>query len=62
MWGSILLSLDVQFREACSAAQITSAVDRLEKEVRTEHPNIERIFIEAELLNRVGTKPGEITP
>ena len=44
----ILLNLDVQFRPELSAAEVTGAVDRLEQTIRAEHPDIKRIFIEAE--------------
>lgn len=49
---SVLLALDVQFQKGLSAAEVTAAVDRLEKSVRGEYPFIERIFIEAESLSR----------
>lgn len=50
--ASVLLALEVQFQKGLSAAEVTSAVDRLEKSVRGEYPFIERIFIEAESLSR----------
>lgn len=49
---SVLLALEVQFQKGLSAAEVTAAVDRLEKSVRGEYPFIERIFIEAESLGR----------
>jgi cation diffusion facilitator family transporter len=48
--NSILLALDIQFHDGCSATEIASAVDRLEKNVRAENPHIDRIFIEAEVF------------
>ncbi len=61
----ILLNLDVQFRPELSAAEVTRAVDRLEQTIRAEHPDIKRIFLEAESLRDrsgesaapVGAKP-----
>ncbi|MGH9621717.1 MAG: cation diffusion facilitator family transporter [Bryobacteraceae bacterium] len=50
--SSVLLALEVQFHKGLSAAEVTAAVDRLEKSVRGEYPFIERIFIEAESLSR----------
>lgn len=47
---TILLALDVQFHQGLSASEVTSAVDRLEKNIRAEYPAIQRIFIEAESL------------
>ncbi len=49
---SILLALDVQFEKGLSAAEVTAAVDRLEKSIRAEYPRIQRIFIEAESLTQ----------
>ena len=46
----ILLNLDIQFRPELSAAEVTGAVDRLEQDIRAAHPDIKRIFIEAESL------------
>lgn len=54
---SILLALDVEFQKGLSATEVTAAVDRLEKSVRSEYPEIERIFIEAEAL--AGTRAGQ---
>jgi cation diffusion facilitator family transporter len=44
----VLLNLDVQFREGISAAEVVRAVDRLEQSIRKAHPEMRRIFIEAE--------------
>jgi cation diffusion facilitator family transporter len=47
---SILLALEVEFEGGLSAAEVTAAVDRIEKSIRSKYPNVERIFIEAESL------------
>jgi cation diffusion facilitator family transporter len=49
---SVLLALDVEFDKRLTAAEVTSAVDRLEKNIRNQYPKIERIFIEAESLSK----------
>jgi divalent metal cation (Fe/Co/Zn/Cd) transporter len=49
---SMLLALDVEFDRQLSAADVTAAVDRLEKSTRSEYPNIQRTFIEAESLGK----------
>lgn len=54
---SILLALDVQFEKGLSADEVTAAVDRMEKSIRSQYPNIQRIFIEAESLSQTATKP-----
>ncbi len=46
--NAVLLTMDVQFREELSAGEVAETVDRLEKGVRTLHPEITHIFIEAE--------------
>ena len=46
----VLLNLDIQFRKGLSAAEVEAAVDRLEKAIRAKHPEVKRIFIEAESL------------
>jgi cation diffusion facilitator family transporter len=51
----ILVNLDVEFRKALSAGEVTQAVDRLEEKIRQAHPNVHRIFIEAgRLVARTG--------
>ena len=52
----ILLNLDVTFRDGLSSAQVTAAVDRLEGAIREQHPEVDRIFIEAERLRPAGAQ------
>ena len=44
----ILLNLSVKFREAATAPEIEAAVRRMESRIKTEYPEVKRIFIEAE--------------
>ncbi len=46
----VLLNLDIKFRNGLSAEEIEAAIDRIEAEIRKRHPEIKRIFIEAELI------------
>jgi cation diffusion facilitator family transporter len=55
--NSILVALDVEFQNGLSAGEVTAAVDRLEKSIRTEYPAVKRIFIEAESLSKA--RPGD---
>jgi cation diffusion facilitator family transporter len=48
----ILLNLDVQFKSGLSAAEVEAAVDRLEEAIRRKHPQVKRIFLEAEAITR----------
>jgi divalent metal cation (Fe/Co/Zn/Cd) transporter len=50
----ILLNLEITCREERSAAEIGAAVDRLEKNLRSRNPDIQRICIEAESLSGSG--------
>lgn len=46
----VLLNLDLQFRDGLSSEQIVRAVDRIEGRIRSEHPEVRRIYIETERL------------
>lgn len=48
----VLLAVNVQFRDGLSAEQIEQTIDDLEKAVRENHPEIRRIFVEAESITR----------
>lgn len=47
---TVLLTMDVQFRQGLSGIEVEQAVDRMEKSIRDSHPSIRRIFIEAESI------------
>ena len=46
----VLLNLDIKFSPGLSAEEIEAAVDRMEAAIRKRHPEIKRIFIEAESI------------
>lgn len=46
----VLVNLDVRFRSGLSTQQIMDAVDRLQHQIKTQHPEVKRIFIEPESL------------
>lgn len=52
----VLLNLHVQFRESLPASELTAVVERLEKKIREQHPQIKRIFIEAESIAKAGQR------
>lgn len=57
----VLLNLDVEFHPEASGEAIVEAVDRLERTIRREHPEVRRIFIEAERLRaRRAPEPGPL--
>jgi divalent metal cation (Fe/Co/Zn/Cd) transporter len=44
----ILLNISVDFEVDLSADQVETAISRLEKQIKTEFPDIRRLFIEAQ--------------
>jgi len=48
--NDVLLTLDLGFKKDLTAEKIAAAVVRLEKEIRSQHPEIKHIFIEAKSL------------
>ncbi len=55
----VLLNLEVTFASDLSGTELEKAVDRLERRIRSEHPEVKHIFIEAESLTtqRVDGQP-----
>ena len=48
--AEVLLTLDIRFKKHLRATEIAAAIDRLEKNIRHQHPEIKHIFIEAKSL------------
>ena len=46
----VLLNLDIKFRSGLTAEEVEAAVDRIEAVIREHHPEVKRIFIEAESI------------
>src|SRR5262249_48177096 len=46
----VLLALDVEFKPQLSAKDIADSINRVEATIRTQHPEIRHIFIEAKAL------------
>ena len=44
----VLLNISMDFKDTLPAGRVEEAVDRLTKDIRTEHTDIKRVFIEAE--------------
>jgi cation diffusion facilitator family transporter len=47
----VLLALDILFKKELTAEEITTSVNRLEEAIRSRHPEIKHIFIEAKSLS-----------
>lgn len=59
--AQVLLNLDVQFRADLAASEMVHTVDRIEQAIRKAHPEVRRIFIEAEALRGRDGATGETT-
>lgn len=46
----VLMAINVHFKPELTAEEIEATIDRIEKAVRQQHPEIKRIFIEAESI------------
>ena len=44
--NSIMLALDLRLRSGLSAAEVKQTVDRVEKAIRKQHPDVKHIFTE----------------
>jgi cation diffusion facilitator family transporter len=51
--AEVLLNMGLTFRPGLSTSQITDAIDRIEKRIQDAHPQIKRIFLEAEALRKL---------
>lgn len=48
--SDVLLAVDIRFQKQLTSTDIAAAIDRLEKKIRDQHPEVKRIFIEAKAL------------
>lgn len=48
----VLLALDIRFKKQLQAEEVAVAIDRMEKEIRAQYPEIKHIFIEAKALKK----------
>lgn len=48
----VLLNIDISFRDGLQSNDLLKAIDRVETVIRREHPEIRRVFIEAETLKQ----------
>ena len=51
---TVLLTVDIEFHERLSATEVEEAVDRLDKSIRTQYPNIKHIYIQAGAIRSGG--------
>jgi cation diffusion facilitator family transporter len=55
----VLLTVELEFREGLTAAQIRDSVDRIEAQVRERHPEVTRIYIEVGALREAFEQEAE---
>lgn len=48
--SDVLLTLEIAFRPGLSAAQAAAAIDRLDRAIRTAHPEVRHLFVEAQAI------------
>lgn len=48
--NDVLLTLEIEFRPELSAAEVAAAIDRLDKSIRTLHPEVRHLFVEAQSI------------
>lgn len=48
--NDVLLTLEIAFRPALSAAQAAAAIDRMDKAIRSAHPEVRHLFVEAQSI------------
>lgn len=53
----VLLTLEIEFREHLTAAQITGAIERLDKAIRAAHPEVRYLFVEAQSITSAAKLP-----
>lgn len=53
---TIVLNMDMQFRDALSANEVEAAIDRVETKIKADHDVVKYIFIEAESLSKRAKK------
>jgi cation diffusion facilitator family transporter len=51
--NDVLLTLEIAFRPGLSAAQAAAAIDRMDKAIRSAHPEVRHLFVEAQALAEV---------
>jgi len=51
----VLLALDIRFKGHLRTEEIASAIDRIERKIRTRHPEVKHIFIEVKSLQKART-------
>jgi len=54
--NDVLLTLDIEFRPELTAAQLTAAIERLDRAIRLAHPEVKHIFVEAQAIKAPITK------
>ena len=54
--NDVIMALDVDFADNLSSTQVATAVEELQDAIRKEHPEVQRIFIEAKNLMQTAAK------
>lgn len=57
--NDVLLTLDIRFKRHLRAEEIAAAIERVEKKIRDQHPEIKHIFVEAKSLSPTEAEASE---
>ncbi|GAB3853270.1 cation diffusion facilitator family transporter [Hymenobacter terrigena] len=57
--NDVILALDVQFADDLTSGEVAGAVEQLQDAIRAEHPEVQRIFIEAKNLAQPAQMPSK---
>lgn len=52
--SEVLMTLEIEFQQDLTAASITNAVERLDRAIRTDHPEVKHLFLEAQSIRTRG--------
>jgi divalent metal cation (Fe/Co/Zn/Cd) transporter len=52
----VVLALDIDFHDRLSSGEVEDAIERLQDNIKAQHPEFKRIFIEAKSITEVTRK------
>lgn len=58
----ILVNLEVQFRNGLTPLELDESLDRIEKNIRQQHPNVRKVFLEASAIVNKRSAEGDGLP
>lgn len=59
--NTLVLNMDLQFRDGLTSDEVEDAIDRVEKQIRDRHEAVKYIFVEAETLSKRSRERAQAT-